>query len=125
MTVIAETPLLHREFAQRLAQRQAELRALLQSSLELPDGDDVPEVLDFKDVAAQDTRAKVDEVALAHATAELAQIVQALRRLDDGTYGLCEDCGEPVDTRRLRALPATPYCTACQAIHERPAMPRR
>ena len=125
MTVIAETPLLHREFAQRLAQRQAELRALLQSSLELPDGDDVPEVLDFKDVAAQDTRAKVDEVALAHATAELAQIVQALRRLDDGSYGLCEDCGEPVDTRRLRALPATPYCTACQAIHERPAMPRR
>ena len=125
MTVIAETPVLHREFAQRLAQRQAELRALLQSSLELPDGDDVPEVLDFKDVAAQDTRAKVDEVALAHATAELAQIVQALRRLDDGTYGLCEDCGEPVDTRRLRALPATPYCTACQAIHERPAMPRR
>jgi DnaK suppressor protein len=125
MTVIAETPLLHREFAQRLAQRQAELRALLQSSLELPDGDDVPEVLDFKDVAAQDTRAKVDEVALAHATVELAQIVQALRRLDDGTYGLCEDCGEPVDTRRLRALPATPYCTACQAIHERPAMPRR
>ena len=125
MTVIAETPLLHRDIAQRLAQRQAELRALLQSSLELPDGDDVPEVLDFKDVAAQDTRAKVDEVALAHATVELAQIVQALRRLDDGTYGLCEDCGEPVDTRRLRALPATPYCTACQAIHERPAMPRR
>lgn len=125
MTVIAESPLLHREFAQRLAQRQAELRTLLQSSLELPDGDDVPEVLDFKDVAAQDTRAKVDEVALAHATVELAQIVMALRRLEDGTYGLCEDCGEPIDTRRLHALPATPYCTACQAIHERPAMPRR
>jgi DnaK suppressor protein len=125
MTVIAETLLPHREFAQRLAQRQAELRALLQSSLELPDGDDVPEVLDFKDVAAQDTRAKVDEVALANATAELAQIVLALRRLDDGSYGLCEDCGEPIDPRRLRALPATPYCTACQAIHERPPMPRR
>ncbi len=52
-------------------------------------------------------------------------MVAALRRVDEGSYGLCLDCGEPIDERRLAALPATPFCTACQAIHERPAMPRR
>jgi DnaK suppressor protein len=84
-----------------------------------------PEVLDFKDVAAEDRQAIIDEATLANATSELHQIVSALRRVNDGSYGECLDCGEPIDARRLAALPATPFCTACQAIHERPAMPRR
>jgi DnaK suppressor protein len=87
--------------------------------------DNPPDVLDFKDVAAEDRQAIIDEVAVAHATTELHQIVAALRRMNDGSYGECQDCGEPIDARRLFALPATPFCTACQAIHERPAMPRR
>ena len=81
--------------------------------------------MDFKDVAAEETRAVVDEAAYAHAAEELSQVVAALRRLEDGTYGSCEDCGEAIDERRLSALPATPFCTACQTIHERPGTPRR
>jgi len=88
-------------------------------------GDNPPEVLDFKDVAAEETRAVVDEAAYAHAAEELSQVVAALRRVEDGSYGSCEDCGEAIDERRLRALPATPFCTACQTIHERPGTPRR
>jgi len=81
-------------------------------------------VLDFKDVAAEDARALVDEVSHAHAATELAEIAAALRRVEAGIYGQCEDCGEVVDERRLRALPATRFCTACQAIRERPALRR-
>ncbi|HEY0822974.1 MAG TPA: TraR/DksA family transcriptional regulator [Ramlibacter sp.] len=126
MTLIADTNSLTRELAEKLRQRKAELLALLQQAAgaNIP-GDNPPEVLDFKDVAAEETRAVVDEAAYAHATDELSQIVVALRRVEDGSYGFCDDCGEPIDERRLRALPATAFCTACQTIHERPGMPRR
>lgn len=113
------------QMAEKLRQRQVELRALLaQTSGANVAADHPPEVLDFKDVAAEETRAMVDEMAYTHAAEELARTVAALRRVDEGTYGLCEDCGEPIDERRLRALPATPFCTPCQALHER-AGPRR
>lgn len=111
----------------KLRQRAADLRALLQWHAGAAVGatDNPPEVLDFKDVAAEDRQAIIDEATLTNATAELHQITAALRRVDGGSYGECQDCGEPIDARRLFALPATPFCTACQAIHERPAMPRR
>lgn len=126
MTLIADTNSLTRELAEKLRQRKSELLALLQQAVGAHiAGDNPPEVLDFKDVAAEETRAVVDEAAYTHATDELAQVVVALRRVEDGTYGFCEDCGEPIDERRLRALPATAFCTACQTIHERPGTPRR
>jgi len=114
------------QLAEKLRLRALELRELIElHSPALLGADHPSEVLDFKDVAAEDTRAIIDEVTLANASAELRQVVAALRRVKEGSYGLCLDCGEPVDERRLFALPATRYCTACQAIHERPAVPRR
>jgi len=112
------------QLARTLEQRETDLRAVLHAATAAAI-EAAPEVLDFKDAAAEESRAVIDEAARAHAAGELAQVVAALRRLDEGSYGLCVDCGEPIDPRRLRALPATPFCTACQAIHERPAMPRR
>jgi DnaK suppressor protein len=115
------------QLAARLRLRAAELRSLLQQHADaaVVASDNPPDLLDFKDVAAEDRQAIIDEATLANATAELHQIVAALRRMNDGTYGECQDCGEPIDARRLSALPATPFCTPCQAIHERPAVPRR
>lgn len=125
MPVISPSPLVQ-ELAERLRQRREELQALLHAANGASMADDgSAEVVDFKDVAAEDTRALIDEVAQAHAVGELEQIAAALRRVEAGTYGQCEDCGESIDERRLRALPATPFCTACQAIHERPGTPRR
>jgi RNA polymerase-binding transcription factor DksA len=45
--------------------------------------------------------------------AELAQINRALAQLDQGTYGLCSQCGKPIDTRRLKALPYSDRCITC------------
>src|SRR5580700_5279890 len=41
--------------------------------------------------------------------AELGEIADALRRLDDGTYGLCEVCGKPIPDERLEANPTARY----------------
>ncbi|HEX7890285.1 MAG TPA: TraR/DksA family transcriptional regulator [Ramlibacter sp.] len=108
--------------AQKLRLREGELRTAMHATAPL--GDHLPEVQDFKDVAAEESRALLDEAAYAHAAEELSQVLAAQRRVDEGTYGLCEDCGEAIDERRLVVLPATRFCTACQAIHERPGTGR-
>ncbi|MEZ5144989.1 MAG: TraR/DksA C4-type zinc finger protein [Acidimicrobiales bacterium] len=41
---------------------------------------------------------------------QLADVEGALARLDDGTYGHCQACGEPIEPARLEAMPATRFC---------------
>lgn len=50
---------------------------------------------------------------------ELADVEHALRRIDDGTYGTCEACGEPIPDERLEAMPAARFCVVHQASAER------
>ena len=114
-------PRLASRFSKLLAQREAELRAVLHATDELAGHiSDVSEgeVVDFKDMAVEETRAVVEEAQAGQAVQELQQVIAAQRRLADGSYGQCLDCGEEIDLRRLTALPSTPFCTACQSIHE-------
>jgi len=57
---------------------------------------------------------------LATARQQLEGIEAALVRVDDGSYGLCGGCGEPIVPERLEILPAATYCVACQVRHARP-----
>ena len=43
----------------------------------------------------------------------LELVIGALKRIDDGTYGTCEECGEPIPSERLAAIPYTPFCVRC------------
>jgi DnaK suppressor protein len=49
----------------------------------------------------------------------LAQIEGALERMDEGTYGLCQRCGKPINPERLEAFPYVAYDIDCQTILER------
>lgn len=49
----------------------------------------------------------------------LAQDERALARLDDGSYGDCEGCGEPIGKARLQAFPRATLCLACKQRQER------
>ena len=49
---------------------------------------------------------------------ELEEIEAALKRIDKGTYGICEMCDESIAIGRLRAKPFAKYCTPCREIHE-------
>ncbi|OFZ79178.1 MAG: conjugal transfer protein TraR [Bdellovibrionales bacterium RIFOXYD1_FULL_53_11] len=48
----------------------------------------------------------------------LSKIDQALARIDDGTFGLCEDCEEPIEPKRLEARPVSTLCIACKERQE-------
>ena len=46
---------------------------------------------------------------------QLAEVEHALHKLEDGTYGLCDICGQPIDPARLEALPQASLCLNCKA----------
>lgn len=49
---------------------------------------------------------------------ELKEIEESLKRIENGTYGICEMCDESIAIGRLRAKPFAKYCTPCREIHE-------
>jgi DnaK suppressor protein len=48
----------------------------------------------------------------------VADIDQALLRIEEGSYGICARCGKPIDERRLEAIPTARYDAACQTAIE-------
>ncbi|MBI4216428.1 MAG: TraR/DksA C4-type zinc finger protein [Chloroflexi bacterium] len=49
----------------------------------------------------------------------LEDVDRALRKLDDGSYGTCESCGQPINPERLEAIPSAKLCISCKAQQER------
>lgn len=45
---------------------------------------------------------------------QLADVEHALQKFEDGTYGLCDSCGQPIDPARLEALPQASLCLSCK-----------
>jgi len=48
----------------------------------------------------------------------IAKIKEALERIEDGTFGLCESCGEEIGAKRLEARPVTTLCIDCKTKQE-------
>lgn len=49
----------------------------------------------------------------------LIDVVKALSKIDDGTYGTCERCGKAISPARLEAKPASAYCIECASVVRR------
>lgn len=49
---------------------------------------------------------------------ELKEIEEALKSIEDGSYGICEMCDESIAIGRLKAKPFAKFCTDCREIHE-------
>jgi DnaK suppressor protein len=48
----------------------------------------------------------------------LGKITEAIERIDNGTFGICEDCGDAIAYERLEARPVTTYCIDCKTRQE-------
>jgi RNA polymerase-binding transcription factor DksA len=77
------------------------------------------EVTDRKDMAGRRAAAELADEAERLDLAESERVEAALRRLDEGTYDDCADCGEPIGLPRLQVMPGAPRCARCQAASER------
>jgi len=76
---------------------------------------------DPADRAQQYTFKQQRLAVLAQSRQQLEQVETALRRVEEGVYGLCVDCGEQIDPARLKALPYALLCVNCQEWREKMA----
>lgn len=76
------------------------------------------DVGDQKDAAGEIALREVDSAQMERDREELLKVVAAEHRLDDGSYGVCFDCGEMIEPARLRAVPEAERCVGCQSQHE-------
>lgn len=101
-----------------LTQREAELRDEVGDATQIDAGHE-HEVLDRKEEADDKAMADVASAEIERDLGELRAVRAALERLDQGRWGICQDCEEPIDPRRLSVQPAALRCAACQAARER------
>jgi DnaK suppressor protein len=81
-------------------------------------GTSVQGVLDAAETSGVDIQEDI-EFALIQMKAEtLTKIEEALKRLEDGSFGYCFECGEEISERRLRALPFAVRCKDCEEARE-------
>jgi RNA polymerase-binding transcription factor len=100
----------HDEIAKALKARLSELRIhLAKVDRELHK----PLSADSEDQAIELENQEALEVINKTETTEAHQIEAALKRISEGTYGACAKCGEPIDPRRLKALPTAATCISC------------
>ena len=96
-----------------LVRRRTELRTR-QEKVELHRRhSEEPLVADFPEQALQTQNDAVLEGIDEAALAEIAQINAALARIEDGHYGICRNCGEPIAAQRLLAMPQAVTCVDC------------
>jgi DnaK suppressor protein len=82
-------------------------------------GDSQAYTFDPADAGANLSETDRTEAVLHSAQRQRGKVQAALRRVSDGTYGLCVDCGKPVPEGRLEARPDASRCVACQGKHDR------
>jgi DnaK suppressor protein len=74
---------------------------------------------DFAD-AGSFTFEREKDLSIAHNVRDLLEkMAKALEKIDEGTYGLCESCGQPIDAARVKALPHVLLCLTCKKAEER------
>ena len=98
----------------QLRENTAQVRTDQAAALELYDDG----VKDSVDLSVQDLNKEIALRLGERSSKVVADIDQALLRIKEGTYGICARCGQPIDERRLEAIPTARYDAACQAAIE-------
>ncbi|WP_116131152.1 TraR/DksA family transcriptional regulator [Tropicimonas sp. IMCC34043] len=97
----------------RKAQLQDRLEALQVRLLEIDAELDSHQSRDWEELAVEREGDEVLESEGRAGKAEILAIRAALDRIDNGSYGDCVRCGEPISEPRLDLLPFTPFCADC------------
>ena len=104
-------------FRRRLEQSRTDLRREL-DAISLPETDDLSREGDQTDHASAGLERELEMQNRERIQVLLRQTDRALAKLENGTYGYCEDTGEPINLKRLMAQPATSLSLEAQRARE-------
>jgi RNA polymerase-binding protein DksA len=110
-------------FETRLRQERTQLLERIHQQLHRSDDPELCALVDQLSQedgwAAADLQGDIDIAMLGQEFSGLRDIDEALKRIAKGDYGICKDCGQPIDPKRLNAQPAARVCLACKEAFEK------
>ena len=101
---------------EQLRQQSEAARGNQSDALEMIAADDG--VKDVADMSLQDVSSEIEYRLSERESQMVADIDQALLRIDEGSYGVCARCGKEIPERRLDAIPTARYDAECQTLIE-------
>ena len=106
-------------FKKKLQDWKTELKRSSNNAIYNSSLDDNSTSADIVDQASSYTEKNVELRAINRQIKLISKIEAALKRIQDGTYGFCEDTGEPIGLKSLLARPVATLCIAAQEKHEK------
>ncbi len=106
-------------FKLKLNEWKQDLKRLNNEAIAQASMDDNSASADIVDQASSYTEKNVEMRAINRQIKLITKIDGALKKIQDGTYGFCEDTGEPIGLKRLMARPVATLCIAAQEKHEK------
>ena len=79
----------------------------------------VSDIGDILDSVSEERTRELDMILTDREKQKLKQIEDALDRIEENTYGLCEECGVKIPRARLKVVPFAKYCVECKEAIER------
>jgi DnaK suppressor protein len=101
---------------EQLRQHNENIRENQSDALEMIAADDG--VKDVADMSLQDVSSEIEYRLSERESQMVADIDQALLRIDEGSYGVCARCGKEIPDARLEAVPTARYDAECQTLLE-------
>ncbi len=74
---------------------------------------------DMYDLASFETERLYEYALKDRERRSIVELIEALKRIDEGIYGICEECGKAISEKRLQAAPAATLCIECKAEAEK------
>ncbi len=102
-----------------LVEMKKEILVGISDGMKLESDDTKREVGDVHDVASSERDRELSLILGDRDRGKLASIESALLRIEDDSYGFCEECGEEIADGRLKILPFTTVCVECKSKDER------
>ncbi len=113
------TPAQLKELKDLLLQRREELQAEMEQNLSnLAPAERTSSVSQDESARLKNLTREVDSVLTHLDAADLTRIDRALEAMDEGSYGLCDECGCQIPFERLKIEPMTQHCVACKSAWE-------
>lgn len=108
-----------KKFKELLLERKEQLLQSANAQKEGQLGVDQDDLPDEVDQASTETGQQLQLRLRDRENVLLKKIGKALAKIEDGTYGVCEICEDPINTKRLEARPVTDLCIRCKEEQER------
>jgi len=74
---------------------------------------------DLNDMASFETERMYEYALKDRERRTVLELIEAIKRIDEGSYGICEDCGKDISEKRLSVAPAATLCIECKSESER------